>query len=66
MSRRTRVVDTPHHVTQRGNGRQVVSFADKDREVYLDAFFDYAGRWAGMCAPARPVIHRNRQRVRSL
>ena len=40
------VVDTPHHVTQRGNGRRMVFFTDRDREVYLDAFFDYAARYS--------------------
>lgn len=35
---------TPHHVTQRGNGRQDVFFSDRDLVVYLDAFFDYASR----------------------
>jgi putative transposase len=39
-------VDTPHHVTQRGNGRQDVFFTERDREVYLDAFFDYAARYS--------------------
>ena len=39
-------VDCPHHVTQRGNGRQDVFFAERDREVYLDAFFDYAERYS--------------------
>jgi putative transposase len=38
-------VDIPHHVTQRGNGRQDVFFTDRDREVYLGAFFDYAARY---------------------
>ena len=38
-------MDCPHHVTQRGNGRQDVFFADRDRAVYLDAFFDYAARY---------------------
>jgi len=33
------VLDTPHHVTQRGNGRQDVFFTDRDREVHLAAFF---------------------------
>jgi len=40
------VVDTPHHVTQRGNGRQTVFFTDRDRRAYLDAFFDYAARYS--------------------
>jgi len=38
-------VDTAHHVTQRGNGRQAVFFTERDREVYLDAFFDHAARY---------------------
>lgn len=28
-------LDTPHHVTQRGNARQVVFLSDADRRVYL-------------------------------
>jgi putative transposase len=38
MARLPRVVstDTPHHVTQRGNGRQLVFESDADRLVYLD------------------------------
>src|ERR1035438_9629206 len=40
------VVDVPHHVTQRGNGRQDVFFDDRDRQLYLDAFFDYAARYS--------------------
>lgn len=39
-------VDTPHHVTQRGNARQDVFFTDRDREVYLNTFFDYADRYS--------------------
>ena len=39
-------MDIPHHVTQRGNGRQDVFFTDRDRDVYLDAFFDYAARYS--------------------
>ena len=48
MARTARAVavDTPHHVTQRGNGRQDVFFTDRDRAVYLDAFFDYAARYS--------------------
>ena len=47
MARTARAVavDTPHHVTQRGNGRQDVFFSDRDYEVYVDAFFDYAARY---------------------
>ena len=38
MARFARVValDTPHHVTQRGNGRSVILESDVDRLVYLD------------------------------
>jgi REP element-mobilizing transposase RayT len=28
------VVETPHHVVQRANGRQAVFFTDKDREEF--------------------------------
>jgi putative transposase len=45
-SSRAVAVDVPHHVTQRGNGRRDVFFADRDREVYLHAFFDYAARYS--------------------
>ena len=48
MARLPRAVvpDTPHHITQRGNGKQNVFANDKDREVYLKAFFDYASRYS--------------------
>lgn len=48
MARTSRAVavDAPHHVTQRGNGRHDVFFAERDREVYLNAFFDYAARYS--------------------
>src|ERR1035438_5001408 len=38
MARLARVValDTPHHVTQRGNGRRAIFESDADRIVYLD------------------------------
>jgi putative transposase len=38
MARLSRVVavDTPHHITQRGNARQYVLETDADRPVYLD------------------------------
>ena len=38
MARLPRVVavDTPHHVTQRGNARQFILESDTDRAVYLD------------------------------
>jgi putative transposase len=48
MARTARAVavDSPHHVTQRGAGRQTVFFTDRDRAVYLDALFDYATRYS--------------------
>lgn len=30
------VVDLPHHVTQRGNARQVIFVSDGEREAYLN------------------------------
>lgn len=30
------VVDVPHHVTQRGNARQVILSGDADRLAYLE------------------------------
>lgn len=38
MSRKSRIViaGNPHHITQRGNRRQVVFFTDDDRGLYLD------------------------------
>jgi putative transposase len=38
MARLARVVaaGVPHHVTQRGNGRQFILACDPDRSVYLD------------------------------
>jgi len=38
MARLARVVavGVPHHVTQRGNGRQYILACDPDRSVYLD------------------------------
>lgn len=44
MSRFARViaVDVPHHVTQRGNGRQVIFSTDADRAVYMDLLRRYA------------------------
>ena len=38
MARLARVValDTPHHVTQRGNGRRVVFESDSDRLFYME------------------------------
>lgn len=40
------LVGVPHHVTQRGNGRRPVFFTDHDRQIYLDALFDYAVRYS--------------------
>jgi putative transposase len=43
MSRIARVVvpGLPHHVTQRGNGRQVTFLSDQDRYLYLDLLHRY-------------------------
>ena len=43
MARLARVValDTPHHVTQRGNGRRAIFESDADRIVYLDLLRKY-------------------------
>jgi putative transposase len=37
-------VGVPHHITQRGNGRQSVFDTDQDRLLYLDLLRNYAGR----------------------
>ncbi len=34
----------PHHITQRGNCRDPVFFADEDRRAYLDWLSEYAGK----------------------
>lgn len=46
MSRIPRVVVPGcwHHITQRGNRRQIVFFEDADRAMYLDLLARYAGR----------------------
>lgn len=36
------VVDVPHHVTQRGNARQVILSIDADRITYLDLLREYS------------------------
>jgi hypothetical protein len=38
LARPARVValDTPHHITQRGNARRTIFFSDDNRRVYLD------------------------------
>ena len=35
------VVDVPHHVTQRGNNRQVIFSTDADRVTYLELLREY-------------------------
>jgi putative transposase len=44
MARFARViaVDTPHHITQRGNARRFILESDADRGVYLDLLWKYA------------------------
>ncbi len=46
MPRRGRLVvpEVAHHVTQRGNNRQVVFDSDFDRQLFLDLLADYAPR----------------------
>jgi len=38
MPRNSRLVAVgyPHHITQRGNNRELVFFADEDRSAYLE------------------------------
>jgi putative transposase len=47
MPRISRVVvpDLPHHVTQRGSGRQDTFASDEDRLVYLDLLRGHARRF---------------------
>ena len=47
MPRIARVVveGLPHHITQRGNGRQVVFDDARDRQVYLNLLREYAERY---------------------
>jgi len=44
MARLARVVvtDVPHHVTQRGNARQVIFAHDADRLIYLELLRQYS------------------------
>ena len=48
MPRISRVISPglPHHVTQRGNGRQVVFASDEDRQLYLDLLRRHAKHYA--------------------
>ena len=39
---RVEALDTPHHVTQRGNARRVVFESDNDRMVYLAVLLQHA------------------------
>ena len=36
------IVDVPHHVTQRGNARQVILASDADRFTYLELLREYS------------------------
>ncbi len=40
------IVDVPHHVTQRGNARQVILASDADRLTYLALLREYAQLYA--------------------
>ena len=46
MSRLSRIVlpGVPHHITQRGNGRQRTFFEDGDYALYLDLLAESASR----------------------
>jgi putative transposase len=61
MPRVARIVlpGVPHHITQRGNNRQDVFFADDDREVYLNLLRDQSERFgltvAGYCLMANHI-----------
>jgi putative transposase len=50
MARFPRVVavGVPHHVTQRGNARQVILATDTDRRAYLALLREYAPPY-GLC-----------------
>jgi putative transposase len=47
MARKARIVvpGVEHHITQRGNNRQDVFFADDDRRVYLDILHEQACKY---------------------
>ncbi len=47
MPRIARVIipDCPHHITHRGNRRQVVFFSDEDRKLYLQLLLRYGDRY---------------------
>jgi putative transposase len=38
-------VDYPHHITQRGNNRELVFFDDQDRQTYLDLLKHYTQKY---------------------
>jgi putative transposase len=40
------IVDIPHHVTQRGNARQVILASDADRVTYLELLREYSQFYA--------------------
>lgn len=40
------IVDVPHHVTQRGNARQVILASDADRVTYLELLREYSQLYA--------------------
>jgi REP-associated tyrosine transposase len=61
MARLARVIalDTPHHITQRGNARQAVFGSDADRGVYLQLLAQYCELYrlslAGYCLMSNHV-----------
>jgi REP element-mobilizing transposase RayT len=48
MARLARVVapGVPHHITQRGNRRQIIFFCDEDYLAYIDLMADWCARFA--------------------
>jgi len=40
------IVDVPHHVTQRGNARQVILAGDANRVTYLELLREYSQLYA--------------------
>ena len=61
MPRVARIVipDYPHHVTQRGNNRQVVFFVDDDRVTYFGLLHEEAQKYGlaveGYCLMTNPI-----------
>src|SRR5260370_32415733 len=61
------IVDVPHHVTQRGNSRQVILASDADRLTYLELLREYSQLYAlsllGYCLMSNHVRFRKLPRL---